>query len=84
MFQTKEQDKTPEGELSEVKRDNQLNKEFKVMIINMFKELRKGLDEQNEKLKVLNKELANIKNNQIYMKNTITEMKNTLEVINSK
>ena len=34
---------------------------------------------QSEKLVFLNKELENIKNNEIELKNTITEMKSTLE-----
>lgn len=38
MFKTKEQSKTLE-ELSEMEIDNLPNREFKVMIINMFKEL---------------------------------------------
>ena len=38
---------------------------------------------QSEKLEVFNKELENIKNSQTEM-NTITEMKNTLEGINSR
>ena len=38
-LQMKEQDKTPEEELSEVKISNLPNKEFKVIIINMLKEL---------------------------------------------
>ena len=41
MFQKKEQDKTPEQELSEVETANQPNKEFKVMIVKMIKELRR-------------------------------------------
>ena len=40
------------------------NKEFKVMIIKMFKELRRRLDKKNKKLEVFNKELENIKKNQ--------------------
>ena len=63
MFQMKEQDKTPE-ELGEVKIDNLPNKEVKVMIVNMIKELRIRRDEQPEKLEVLNKDLEYIKNNQ--------------------
>ena len=35
----KEQDKTPEEELSEVEISNQMNKEFKVMTIKMFNKL---------------------------------------------
>ena len=55
MFQTKEQDKTPEKELSEVEIGNLPKKEFRVMVIKMIKELRKRMDAQNEKL-VFNKE----------------------------
>ena len=45
MPQMKEQDKIPE-DLSEVQIRNLPNKEFKVMIVMMFKELRRKLDEQ--------------------------------------
>ena len=47
MFQTKEQDKTPE-EFNEVETDNLLEKEFRVVIIKMIKELRRIWDEQCE------------------------------------
>ena len=63
MFQTEEQDKTPE-KLTEVERSNLPEKEFKVMIIKMIKELRKRTDEQNYKQAFLNKDLGNIKKNQ--------------------
>ena len=39
MFQIKEQDKTPEEQLSEVEIGNLPEKEFKVMIIKMIQEL---------------------------------------------
>ena len=48
MFQTKEQDKIP-GELSEVQINNYPNKEFKVMIIKMLKELGRRINEHSEK-----------------------------------
>ena len=38
-------------------------KEFRVMIVKMIKELRR-MDAQSKKLEVFNKELENIKNNQ--------------------
>ena len=83
MFQTKEQDKTLEEELSEVETGNLPEKEFRVVIVNMTKEFRRRMDAQREKIEVINKELENIKNNQTEM-NTISEMKNTLEGINSR
>ena len=61
MSQMKEQDKTPEEELSEVEIGNLPEKEFRVMIIKVMKELRRRMDAQNEKLEVFNKELENIK-----------------------
>ena len=49
MFQMKKQDKTPR-ELNEVEISNLPNKEFKVMIIMMFKELRRKMNEVSKKL----------------------------------
>ena len=60
MFQTKEQDKTPEEELNEVEIGNLPRKEFRVVTVKMIKELGRIIDAQ--KLEVLNKELENIKN----------------------
>ena len=51
----KEQDKTPDEELSEVEIGNQPEKEFRVMIIKMIKELRRRMDAQSEKLEFFNK-----------------------------
>ena len=50
----KEQDKTPEEELSEVKIGYLPEKEFRVMIAKMIKELRRKMDAQSEKLEVFN------------------------------
>ena len=50
MFQTKEQDKTPEEHLSDVEIDNVPEKEFRVMIIKMIQELRKTMHAQSKKL----------------------------------
>ena len=60
----KEKNKILEEELSKVEIGNWPNREFKVMIVKMFKELRKRLDEQSEKLEVFNKELENINKSQ--------------------
>ena len=78
MFRMKEQDKTPE-ELSEEEIGNLPNRELKVMIIKMIKELRRRLDEQIEKLGVFKRNIEHIKNNQTEMKSTISEMKNILQ-----
>ena len=75
MFQTKEQDKTPKEEPSEVKVGNFPEKESRVIIIKMIEGLWRRMDAQSKKLEVLNKESGNIKNNQTEMKNPITELK---------
>ena len=52
-FQIKEQNKTPEEELSEVEIGNLPKKEFRVMIVKMIKQLERRMDAQSEKLDVL-------------------------------
>ena len=54
------------------------------MIVKMFTELRRILNEQGEKLEVFNRELRSINKSRIEMKNAITEMNNTLKGFNSK
>ena len=44
--------------------DNLPKKEFRVMIMKMIKELKNRMDSQSGKLKVFNKELENVENNQ--------------------
>ena len=60
MFQTKEQNKTPE-ELSELEIGNLPKKEFKVMIIKKIQELGRRMDAQSKKSEVFNKQLQNHK-----------------------
>ena len=61
----KEQDKTPEEQLSEVEIGNLPKKEIRVMIVRMIQELGKRMDAQIKKLQeVLSKETENINNNQ--------------------
>ena len=43
MFQTKEQDKTSEKQLSDVEIGNLPKKEFRAMIVKMIQELRKRM-----------------------------------------
>ena len=51
MFETEKQDETQE--LSEVGISNLPDKEFKIMIIKMLKELRRRMVEQSEKIEFL-------------------------------
>ena len=63
MFQTKEQDKSPEEQLTEVKIGNLPEREFQVMTVKMVQDLRKRIEAQTEKIQeVFNKELEDLKN----------------------
>ena len=65
MSQMKEQDKTPEEQLSEGEIDSLPEKEFRVMIVKMIQDLRKRMEAQIEKIQeVFNKELEALKNKQ--------------------
>ena len=58
MSQMKEQDKSPEEQLGEVKIDNLLEKEFRIMIVKMIQDLRKRMEARIEKMqKMFNKDL---------------------------
>ena len=74
MFQTKEQDKTKwngdrQSTWERVQGNDKITKELK-------RRKHANIQNMHEKLKVSNKELENIKNNQTEMKNTINEMRN--------
>ena len=80
----KEQDKTPEEQLSEVKLGNLPEKEFRITIVKMIQDLRKRMAVQSEETQeMFNEEIEDLKNNQTLM-NTVTEMKNALEGLNSR
>ena len=64
MLKMKEQDKTPEEELSEVKIGNLLRKVFRIVITKMTKEHERRMDTQSESLEVFNKASEYIKNNE--------------------
>ena len=81
----KEQDKTPEEQLSKVKIGNLPEKEFRVMIMNMIQVIGKRMEAQIEMMQeMFNNDLEELKNRQVELNNTITEMKNILEEINSR
>lgn len=48
--------KTPEEHLNEVEIRNLPYKEFKIMTVKRFKDLRRRLDKERKKLEVINKE----------------------------
>ena len=84
MYQMKEQDKTPEKQLNEVEIGNLPEKEFRIMIVKMIKDLGIRMEAKIEKMQeMINKDLEELKNKQTEMTNIITEMKITLEGISS-
>ena len=63
MYQMKEQDKTPEKQLNEVKIGNLPEKKFRIMIVEMIQDLRKRLEENIEKMQeMFNKDLEELMN----------------------
>ena len=85
MYQMKEQEKTPEKQLNEVEIGNLPEKEFRIMIVKMIQDLGIRMEAKTEKMQeMFNKDLEELKNKQTEMNNTITEMKTTLEGINSR
>lgn len=87
MSQMKDQDKSTARKLKIIiiiinkKINNMLGRKFRLMVIKILP----GLEQKAENLtETLNKEIENIKNNQLEMKNTITEIKSIPEGINSR
>ena len=65
MYQMKEQDKTPEKQLSEVEIGNLPEKEFIITIVKMIQDLGKRMEAKIEKMQeMINKDLEEIKNKQ--------------------
>ena len=78
--QMKEQTRNTEVQINEVEIGKLPEKEFRMMIINMIKNLENKMEEMQESI---NKDLE-LKNKHTETNNTITEIKNTLEGINSR
>ena len=73
----KEQDKTPEEQLSELELGNLPEKEFRITIVKMIQDLRKRMAVQTGEIQeMFNKEIEDLKKNkQTQMNNTVMEMK---------
>ena len=78
-FQAREQQTTPEKGLNETETSDLLDKEFKQNIMRMLTDMGRRIDEHSE---YISKELEDIKKTE--MKNTILEMRNSLEGLNSR
>ena len=72
LIQTKEQDKTPEKQLNEMEIGNLPEKEFRIMIVKMIRDLGKRLEAKIWKMQeMFNKDLEELKNKQTEMNRTI-------------
>ena len=78
--QMKEQTRNTEFQINEEEIGKPPEKEFRIMIVKMIKNLENKMEKMQE---LINKDLDKIKNKHTKKNNTITEIKNTLEGINS-
>ena len=77
----KEQTRNTEVQINEEEIGKLLEKEFRIMIVNMIKNLENKMEKMQEST---NKGLEELKNEHTETNNTITEIKNTLEGIHSR
>ena len=76
--QMKEQTRNTEVQINENEAGKLPEKEFRIMIVKMIKNLESRMEKMQESI---NKELEELKCKHTETNNTITEIKNTLEVI---
>ena len=76
----KEQGKNPPDQTNEEEIGSLPEKEFREMIVKMIQNLRNRMEKIQE---TFNKDLEELKSKQIMLNNTINEIKNSLEGINS-
>ena len=79
--QMKEQTRNTEIQINEEEIGKLPEKEFIIMIVKMIKSLENKMEKMQESI---NKDLGKLKNKHTETNNTITEIKNTLEGINSR
>ena len=77
----KEQTRNTEVQINEEEIGKLPEKEIRIKIVKMIKDLEKNMEKMQASI---NKDLEELKNKQTEKNNTITEIKNTLEVINSR
>ena len=80
-IQMKEQTRNTEVQINEEGRGKLPEKEFKIMIVKMTKNLENKMEKMQESI---NKDLEELKNKHTETNNTITEIRNTLEGICSR
>ena len=79
--QMKGQTRNTEIQINEEEIGELPEKEFRIMIVKMIKNLENKMEKMQE---AINKDLEELKNKHIEKNNTITEIKNTLEGISSR
>ena len=79
--QMKKQTRNTEVQINEEEIEKLPGKEFRIMIVKMIKNLENKTEKMQESI---NKDLEELKNRHTEKNNTITEIKNTLEGINSR
>ena len=79
--QMKEQTRNTEVQINEEEIGKLPEKEFRIIIVKMIKNLENKMEKMQESI---NKDLGQLKNKHTEKSNTITEIKNTLEGINSR
>ena len=77
----KEQTRNTEVQINEKQKGKLPEKEFRIMIVKMFKNLENKMEKLQESI---NKDLEELNNKHIETNNTITEIKNTVEGISSR
>ena len=77
--QMKEQTRNTEVQINEEEIEKLPEKEFRIMIVKMIKNLENKMEKMQESI---NKDIEELKNKHAETNNTITEIKNTLEGIN--
>ena len=79
--QMKEETRNTEVQINEEEIGKLPEKEFRIMIVKMIKNLENKIEKMQESI---NKDLEELKNKQTETNNRITEIKNTLKGINSR
>ena len=77
----KEQSRNAKVQINEEETGKLPEKEFRILIVNMIKNLENKIEKMQDSI---NKDLEELKNKHIETNNIFTEIKNTLEGINSR
>ena len=81
----REKGKTPENLLSDEETLSIQEKDFRLLMIKMMQDIGNKLEAKMENVQeTLRKEIQDIKLKQEEMQNTLTEIKNSLEAVNSR